>query len=204
VKGQSVELVPFADDEDFALLAEWSASPAASYGQGAPRFRTLDEVKASVGKPGSGNLLVRTMDGRKIGMVEWQQQAYTNSFTVGVIIGDPSLWGQGYGFESVSMLVEMLFHAFNAHRVQMATGLFNRSMVEILTRGFIRVEGVLRDYFFLDGEYHDMLIGSILRREYYAMRESGSLGPTDVIPATDKQEARQLLEKYLADHPIGG
>jgi RimJ/RimL family protein N-acetyltransferase len=204
VKGQSVELLPLGGDEDFALLAEWSASSAYSYGTGAPRFRTLDEIKASVRQPGSGHLMVCTLDGRKIGVVEWHQQAYTNSFMMGIIVGEADAWGRGYGFESVFMVLEMLFHAFNAHRVQVAAGLFNKPMVEILTQGIITVEGVLRDYFFLDGEYHDMLIGSILRREYYANRDGGPLKPVDVIPAAEKQQARQLLSRYLAEHPIVG
>jgi hypothetical protein len=54
-----------------------------------------------------------------------------------------------------------------------------------------------KDYYFVDGQYHDALIGSILRNEYYAVRE-----PSAIIPAEDKEAARRIAAEFLEKNPI--
>ena len=55
----------------------------------------------------------------------------------------------------------------------------------------------MRDYYFLDGAYHDAVIGSILRDEYYAMTR-----PAENVPRADVKEARRILGEYLEKNPI--
>lgn len=203
-RGQSIELVPFGEDEDYALLAQWVASAAGTYMVGQPQFPTAEQVKAALlgGRSRTGYLLVKTLDGHKIGAIEWQTKKYNDSYTLGTIVGDTGLWGRGYGAEAAMLALEMLFHELNAHRVELTAGSYNKAMMEILTAGFIHIEGVLRDYYFLDGEYHDAVVGSILRSEYYNPPAEWNIRPRDVIPASEKRVARELLRKYLADHPL--
>jgi RimJ/RimL family protein N-acetyltransferase len=204
VKGQLVELSPISGDDDYAMLALWSATPTGAYSSGTPQFLTSEEVRSAVTAQGMSFLMVRTLDGRTVGAVNWQRMTYSGHFTIGNVVGDSELWGVGYGVESVILLLEHLFHAQNAHRVHLLTGAFNLPMIKIFTQGFVRIEGILRDYFFLDGEYHDAVVGSILRDEYYkAVRASGMV-PRDMIDSGDKGEARRLLRDYLVKNPIVG
>lgn len=202
--GQSVELIPFQEDEDYALLGEWSASAAGVYLNGQAEFPTAEQIKAMVAhsKARTGYLMIKTLEGQRIGAIEWSPKRYFDSYAMGMVVGDPSLWGRGYGAEAAILGLEMLFHDFNAHRVEVMVGAYNKPMMEVLTGGFVQIEGVLRDYYFLDGEYHDAVVGSILRHEYYDPSAAARLRPRDIIPASEKREARELLRKYLADHPL--
>ncbi|MGH3159454.1 MAG: hypothetical protein ACRDNF_23170, partial [Streptosporangiaceae bacterium] len=57
-------------------------------------------------------------------------------------------------------------------------------------------------YYYLDGAYHDGIIGAILRDDYYSVRSQPCLQPSDVVPETDKADARKILTGYLAKNPI--
>lgn len=204
MKGQSVELVPFVDHDDCALMAKWCTSASDRYHTGTSRFFTPEEVRDMTGGSGPhhGNLLIRALDGPGLGAVEWRQKAYSGSYTVGLIVGDDALWGRGYGVEAILLVLELLFHSYNARRVEFMAGSFNRRMMEIFAKDLFHVEGVLRDYFFLDGEYHDAVMCSILRHEYYDTDRRTWPAPRNAVPESEKQAARRLLQKYLTDHPL--
>jgi RimJ/RimL family protein N-acetyltransferase len=156
-----------------------------------------------VTQPGVKWLMARTHDKRAIGAVNWQTLAYPQSFTIGTIIGDETLWGAGYGMESILLIAQYLFHAQNAHKIQFVIGIFNKAMAELFCQGPVCIEGILRDHYFLDNAYHDAIIGSILRSEYYELLDFAQLPVHDVIPAAEKNEARQIVQDHIAANPIG-
>jgi RimJ/RimL family protein N-acetyltransferase len=202
MKGASVSLEPVTSDEDCELLARWASSAAGTYASGARAFVSPAEFRDSLGSSPVTFLMARVHDGSAIGAVTWETLEHSGSFLIGVMIGDLDLWGGGLGVESVSLLIEYLFHSRNARRVQFICGSYNKPMIEIACSGLVRVEGVLRDYYFLDGAYHDGVIGAILRDDYYSARCGPGLRPSNVVPDTDKAEARRILTDYLEKNPI--
>jgi len=201
MEGNLVRLSPIAGDEDYALLGQWMASPIAAYANGAPQLMSAPQVKAFLDAVPVNYLMIRMLDGTTIGSVNWQQMSYAGNYAVGCSIADPKLWGAGYGVESMILLLEYLFHTLNAHRLHFLGGLHNLQIVKLYLTGIVHVEGVLRDYFFVDGEYHDAIVGSILRHEYYEYGRTLGI-PNDVIPKAEKEEARQLLRQHLSANPI--
>ncbi|WP_298182627.1 GNAT family protein [Saccharomonospora sp.] len=202
MKGKLVSLDPSMTAEDWDLLAQWSSSEVSVFSSGGVYAVTGEQLRTQT----SGRMtymMVIDKDGERVGAVNWHQLTYDGHFEVGSAVGIPELWDLGYGVEAVMLLIEFLFHQRNAHRIHLKTGAFNRRMVQIFTSGHIRIEGVLRDYFFLDGEYHDAIIGSILRHEYYHYAElDGDQASMDLIPAEDKVEAKRRLREYLTENPI--
>jgi diamine N-acetyltransferase len=148
-------------------------------------------------RSGGEFLMVCTPDGQAIGTVSWTPTQAPGNYVIGVMIGDRDMWGVGFDLEAKILLAGILFGAKRAHRVEFTCGLYNRRPVENFCAGQITVEGVLRDYYFVDGQYHDGLIGSILRNEYYAVRE-----PSAIIPAEDKEAARRIAAEFLEKNPI--
>ncbi|WP_079104954.1 GNAT family N-acetyltransferase [Streptomyces prasinopilosus] len=201
MQGEFVSLRPIRGRDDYDLIALWSASDAGSYSSGSQVFMTGEAMEAFVAKHGLNYLMVVDRDGEPVGGVSWQQLAYPGSFEVGNVVGSSELWGLGYGVESVNLLLEFLFHQRNAHRIHLMTGLFNKQMVQIFLTGPIKTEGVLRDFFFLDGEYHDALVGSLLRDEYYAFLESLGTNPVDLVDRQDKLDARAMLNQRIPEIP---
>jgi diamine N-acetyltransferase len=192
----SVDLAPITD-HDYELLSKWSSSPSWVYASGTVQFMSPDEFKEFAKKVKDTFLLVRTREGQAIGTVSYRETAVPGNFTVGSMIGDAELWGMGFGVESAMRLIDMLFNSKNAHRVEFTGGLFNKGIIQSFCSGFIRIEGILRDYYFVDGAYHDAVIGSVLRDEYYSMMPA-----SETVPAAEKDEARNLLDEYLQSHPI--
>jgi RimJ/RimL family protein N-acetyltransferase len=192
----SVTLAPVAE-EDYALLAQWTSSNTWVYASGIQSHASAAELKAFLDRADDEFLIVCTSDGQAIGMVSWKSTHTSGNYSVGTMIGDADMWGAGFGLEATILLVGMLFDSKNAHRVAFTCGVFNRRAVENFCSGLITVEGILRDYYFVDGEYHDALIGSILRDEYYAQR-----GPSEIVPTKDKDAARIIVADFLEKNPI--
>lgn len=195
-------LVPIVES-DYEKLAQWCTSAAGTHSSGTRQFYNATELRKAIESGSACYLMVRRSSGPAVGAVHWEGITYTGNFKVGSIIGDPDLWGSGFGAESIRLVLDLLFHTYNAHRVQITAGLFNKAMVQIFCTGLIKLEGVLRDYYFLDGEYHDAAVGSILRDEYYRLTREFSALPADAIPRLDKEAAREMLRKFLIGSPIG-
>lgn len=192
----SVTLAPVTE-EDYALLAQWTSSNTWVYASGIQSHASAAELKAFLDRVDDEFLMVCTSDGQAIGMVSWKPTHTPGNYTVGTMIGDADMWGVGFGLEATILLVGMLFDSKNAHRVTFTCGVFNRRAVENFCSGLITVEGILRDYYFVDGTYHDALIGSILRDEYYAQQE-----PSEIVPAKDKDAAQRIVADFLEKNPI--
>lgn len=192
----AVTLAPVTED-DYALLSQWTSSNAWVYASGIQSYTSAAQLKEFFDRVDDEFLIVCTHDGLAIGLVSWRPTDTPGNFIVGTMIGDADMWGAGFGLESTMLLVGMLFGSKNAHRVEFTCGAFNRRAVETFCSGLITVEGILRDYFFVDGVYHDALIGSVLRDEYYAARE-----PSEIVPAQEKDAARRIIVEFLEKNPI--
>ena len=195
MQGEYVSLRPVQGRQDYELIARWSSSVASVYSSGGQAFVTAEEMESLVAQHGITYLMVVDQSGEPVGGVTYKQLTYPGNFEVGNVVGAAELWGLGYGMESMHLLLDHLFHQRNAHRVHLMAGLYNKQMVQIFLKGPIRVEGVLRDFFFLDGEYHDCLVGSILRNEYYGFLANLGTSPANLIPMDDKADAKRMLHE---------
>jgi RimJ/RimL family protein N-acetyltransferase len=192
----SVTLAPVTED-DYSLISQWTSSSTWVYASGIQSHTSAADLKAFLDRVDDEFLIVCTPDGQPLGMVSWKPTDTPGNYAVGTMIGDSDMWGAGFGLEATILLVGMLFDSRNAHRVEFTCGVFNRRAVENFCSGLITVEGVLRDYYFVDGEFHDALVGSILRDEYYALRD-----PSEIVPAKDKDMARRIAADFLEKNPI--
>lgn len=186
-------------DRDYELLVDWLDGTAGVYANGGSPFCTAEELKAQTEAGGSTYLMVVTPEGERVGAVSWRTLSYIGNYAVGLVIGDPAAWTKGYGAAAWGLLLKHLFHTLNAHRVEVTTGVYNRETMKIVARGILTLEGILRDYAFIDGEYHDIVVCSLLREEYDVLAARGTfgkIGPS--LSAEEKEKALQLLLDYLA------
>jgi len=88
------------------------------------------------------------------------------SAEVGIMIGDKSVWNQGYGTETMRLLLRHAFQTLNLHRVFLRVHSDNVYAIRTYEKvGFVH-EGRLRQVVYRDGEYHDLLMMSILHTEW--------------------------------------
>ena len=86
--------------------------------------------------------------------------------TLGIAIGEPDAWGQGYGSEVIGLLLEHAFGTLNLHRVHLNVWASNARAIACYERlGFVR-EGTRREAHWQDGAWVDELDMAILDREW--------------------------------------
>ena len=109
------------------------------------------------------------VDRRYIGAISFNVIDWRNrSAGLGIVIGDKSLWGKGYGTDAMRVLMRLAFDKMNLHRLWLHVHDFNpRAIASYEKCGFKR-EGVLRQNHFARGKYHDTIVMAILESEYRA------------------------------------
>lgn len=198
MKGNLVYFAPL-EEEDFELIAKCvQPSMTSALGRGRQEFVTVDVIKNDILNGNTGYATCKTIkDDKKIGFVSWRPLTYEGNYELGGVILEPELWDMGYGAEGSLLALDYLFHFKNAHRVQFVTGLFNYRTVKMLMKTELTIEGILRDYYYLDGEYHDAIVWSILRDEFYSLKD---YKPVDAIPREKKLQIKKEFREYLEKH----
>jgi RimJ/RimL family protein N-acetyltransferase len=67
-------------------------------------------------------------------------------------------WGKGYMTEALTHVAAYAFETLGFHRLEGHTSPVNRRSIGVLERCGFRFEGILRENFLMDGEFHDSAI----------------------------------------------
>jgi RimJ/RimL family protein N-acetyltransferase len=100
--------------------------------------------------------------------IDWPNR----SAEIGIYIGEPEQLGKGYGTEAMELLLAYSFNELNLHRVFLRVFDFNSRAIESYRKCGFSEEGRLREVIFREGDYHDVLVMSILEEEFSAFAES--------------------------------
>ena len=82
------------------------------------------------------------------------------------IIGKKDFRGKGIGTEVGKMLLEYGFNTLNLNKIWVGNVATNEAAIGSKNKLGFTVDGVLREANFKNGTYHDVVISSILKREY--------------------------------------
>jgi RimJ/RimL family protein N-acetyltransferase len=96
--------------------------------------------------------------------INWKDR----SAELGIVIGDKKQWGKGYGQDAIRTLLGFAFGEMNLNRVYLRVYADHAPAINAYRKcGFVE-EGCLREDIYAEGEYHDMLVMGILKREFVA------------------------------------
>lgn len=98
----------------------------------------------------------------KLGPIHWLHRRAD----MGILIGDRTVWGRGYGREAVALVVDYGFHRLNLHKIALGVYADNVAAVKMYQKIGFCIEGTLRQHLFMDGAYHDKYVMGILREQY--------------------------------------
>jgi RimJ/RimL family protein N-acetyltransferase len=115
---------------------------------------------------------IRAREGREaLGVLELDGILWTHQNAwIGIVIGAPENWGQGYGAEAMRLALRFAFEELNLHRVQLTVFSYNTRAIALYEKLGFRREGVYREHLQRGGERHDMLLYGLLRREWEALQ----------------------------------
>ena len=106
-------------------------------------------------------------DGRYIGNIGLYEIDWKNrKAEYGILIGDKSAWGKGYGFDSSTDLLAYAFRELNLHRIFLRVLAYHERAIRLYEKIGFREEGRLRQDIFRSGAYRDTIIMGMLASEY--------------------------------------
>lgn len=129
----------------------------------------FEQLQAEQGKTRWHFVVCLRDGGRAIGSAGLDALDSVNGKTeLGIAIGEPSLWDQGYGTETIGILLDFAFGELRMERVYLYLFSANDRARHVYERvGFVR-EGTLRRASFRHGQHVDVDIMGILRDEWAA------------------------------------
>ncbi|EKP15039.1 GNAT family N-acetyltransferase [Leptospira borgpetersenii] len=93
--------------------------------------------------------------------IHWQARCAE----LGILIGDKSVWGRGFGTSAVGLIVKYGFLRLNLNRIEVGT--FNPNAVKMFENNQFQHEGVSRQKIYIDGAYHDDIKMAILAEDFF-------------------------------------
>lgn len=96
--------------------------------------------------------------------IDWRNR----SAEVGLFIGETKHWNQGFGTETMRLLLTHGFETLNLHRIALQVYENNPGAIRSYEKAGFTFEGRQRQAEFQSGKYWDVIIMSILRSEWSA------------------------------------
>ena len=130
-------------------------------------------------------IVVRETD-RLIGSTGLNQIDFRNQRAIfGIMIGEKSAWGKGYGTEATSLVVQHAFEELHLNRVQLHVYEYNLRGIRVYEKVGFRREGVLRQEHVYDDRFWDTEVMAILREEWEKMTSSPVSEQNRRLPSVD-------------------
>jgi len=86
--------------------------------------------------------------------------------TMGIFIGEKTFWNQGIGTEATILLLDYAFNILNLNSINLDVYGYNKRAVQCYEKVGFKYAGKKREYFFMAGKYHDVLMYDILASEF--------------------------------------
>lgn len=90
----------------------------------------------------------------------------SRSAEIGIFIGEKAFWNQGYGRETMRLMLKHGFETLNLHRIQLRVFEHNLRGIKAYEHAGFQHEGCQREALYADGRYYDILLMSVLRGEW--------------------------------------
>lgn len=139
----------------------------------APQSREAEQVWLEAAMSGHGNdyvFAIDALDGPEplhIGTCAVHKPDTRNlNCEIGIAIGAKEMWGKGYAVAAFQLLLEFCFGELGMHYVYLRVYDFNERGQRAYQKVGFKAEGRLREAFYREGAYHDIIFMGILRDEW--------------------------------------
>ncbi|MDP3994748.1 MAG: GNAT family protein [bacterium] len=106
-------------------------------------------------------------DGKHIGSTGVHQINWINQSGIsGIVIGEKEQWGKGFATEAIKMQTRFDFESLNLNSVHTHIAVDNIGSIRAAEKAGYTWTGVMKHYFYRQGRFHDVKVGSILRRDW--------------------------------------
>jgi RimJ/RimL family protein N-acetyltransferase len=173
IKGERIVLRPVERD-DLPTLQSWTNDEDANGSYNMFGLEGRQGMERGFGETGliderHGMLVVATLAGELAGTMSYHQVKYgpnsgSRAYNIGISLLAAHR-GNGYGPEAQRLLAGYLFQTYPVARVEAATDITNIAEQRALEKAGFTREGVLRKAQWRAGDWHDLVVYSLLRGE---------------------------------------
>jgi diamine N-acetyltransferase len=122
-------------------------------------------------------------DGDSSGLVELVEINTVHRSAEFQIIIAPACQGQGLAVQATRLALDYGFSVLNLHKIYLIVDRENEKAVHVYTKAGFRPEGVLKEEFFMNGQYRDVIRMGIFQRDHLG-RMQAAAAQEHTAPAT--------------------
>ena len=173
LKGNKVQLRPIKRD-DLANFLKWFNDPEVT--QYLTMYLPMTEmaegkwIEEQASKADRAFFVIEAIDNdiyKPIGTIASGNISPRNhNAGFGIAIGEKNFWSKGYGTESARLLIEYGFNQLNLHRISSSAKAFNERSIRMHKKVGFKEEGISRQYEYVNGQFHDVVMFGLLREEW--------------------------------------
>ena len=102
-----------------------------------------------------------------VGNISLQQiSAKNQSAEFAILIGEPSVYGRGIGYEAGQLILQYAFTTLNLHRIHCGTHIENIGMQRLALKLGMIQEGIRREAIFKNNQFADIVEYGLLYNDY--------------------------------------
>ena len=160
------------EDADF-IFRHFSDSAVTQYLVDEPPVKEFTQAQAIIqfysepaGKTHNRWGLVRRSDHQLIGTCgyhKWDKRYFRAEIGYDL---SPDFWGQGYMTEALRAILQNGFERMGLNRIDALVYIENDRSVRLLQSLGFKQEGVLHEYFYLDGKFYDHYLLALLHKDW--------------------------------------
>ena len=173
LESKNIFLCPLTKGDRLDNYASWLNDQETTIFMGSGRFpatiRGLKEYIDSYNKSKDGMLLgiFLKKSSRHIGNITLHQISWKDRHAeIGILIGDIKSRGKGYATEAVRLVADHAFNKLNLRKLYTGTVKGNEASKRAFEKVGFKVEGILREHFYLNGKYLDCYRMGLFKREF--------------------------------------
>ncbi|MDP2172875.1 MAG: GNAT family protein [Candidatus Cloacimonadaceae bacterium] len=84
----------------------------------------------------------------------------------GIFIGEKTYWNQGIGTEATALILDYGFNIMNLNNITLEVVAYNHRAIRCYEKVGFKYIGTRRNYVYMAGKYHDVMIYDILASEF--------------------------------------
>lgn len=86
--------------------------------------------------------------------------------TFGIFVGEKTYWNQGIGAEATALILDYGFNILNLNNISLEVVAYNHRAIRCYEKVGFKKVGVRRNYVFMAGVYHDVVVYDMLASEF--------------------------------------
>ena len=172
IKSSRLKIVPFSRKYLTEQYVSWlNDSETMKYSEQRHKRHVIQSCyeywKSFEGTPNNFWAIVLINQEKHIGNITTYKDTFHNVVDISILIGERTMWGQGYGFEAWQAMCNYLFREEKVRKITAGTLSVNKAMIKIMKKSNMIEDGCRKRHFIYRGKEIDIIHAALFREDKY-------------------------------------